>query len=58
MKKLTAQQARRLAELQAEYDRIYDRMGYTENTAAIAACNRALDKLVAQMDAILAGADK
>lgn len=57
MKKLNAQQTRRIAALQAEYNRIYDVMGYTENKATIAACNRALDKLVAQMDAILAEAD-
>ena len=58
MKTLTAQQRRELARLQNEYDRIHERMGYMYSPAGIAAANRALDRLVERMDAILNTASK
>lgn len=53
MKKLTAAETKMLEKLQAEYNKIHERMDYATSERCIAACNKELDKIVAKMDAII-----
>lgn len=42
-----------LKKLQAEYNKLHERLGYTENPSTIAAINKELDKIVEKMDQII-----
>lgn len=53
MRNFTAKEAKMLMKLQAEYNKIHERMAYIDSMRGIEACNKELDKLVAKMDAII-----
>ncbi|MCL2576933.1 MAG: hypothetical protein FWE27_02635 [Defluviitaleaceae bacterium] len=42
-----------LAKLQAEYNALHEKMGYTKNPETIAAINRELDRISKKMTALL-----
>lgn len=44
---------KRMRTLQEEYNKVHDRMDHMENPANIAAANRTLDRIVAQMNKLM-----
>ena len=50
---LYGRRAATMQKLQAEYNALHERMGYANNPATIAAINNELDKISAEMTAIL-----